>query len=261
MKTGEAAIRDLEERGLNAWPALQTLFVQGWVVRFAQGYTKRANSACALGPDAAPLTRIGPDIEAFYRRNGQKLVFRLSPLAAPDDDTWLDERGYRQIEPTHVMRREGLPDRSPAPPPGFTLAFAEHPDDAWINGFTAGDRHGTAGRETLRLMLDALRPPAFFATLIHGDTVQPGSACGYGIAVIERGGVGLFDIQIARELHGRGLGRFLVEAMLARARNSGADHAWLQVLAANAPACALYARLGFVPLYGYSYRVRPERDP
>jgi len=43
-----AAVRGLEERAFNAWPALQTVLVDGWAFRWANGYTKRANSANAL---------------------------------------------------------------------------------------------------------------------------------------------------------------------------------------------------------------------
>lgn len=252
MSAAQAAIRDLEERGLNAWPALQSVFRQGWIVRFAKGYTKRANSACALGPDAAPLAEIGPDIEALYARHGQRAIFRLSPLASPEDDAWLAQRGYRRIEPTHVMRLADLPQHAPEPPAGYALGFADHADAAWIAGFTAGDRHGVAGRETLAAMLAAIRPQALFASLWH-----EGVACGYGIAVMERRGVGLFDIQIAQTRRGLGLGRFLVGSLLSRARCDGADHAWLQVLVENEVACGLYRSFGFAPVYDYVYRVTP----
>ena len=37
-------IRTLEELSMNALPALQTMLYGGWVLRFANGYTRRANS-------------------------------------------------------------------------------------------------------------------------------------------------------------------------------------------------------------------------
>ena len=39
----------LEERGFNAWPAPRNVYFGGWVFRLGGGYTKRANSANALG--------------------------------------------------------------------------------------------------------------------------------------------------------------------------------------------------------------------
>jgi N-acetylglutamate synthase len=39
-----AMIRYIEELALNAWPSLQPLLLDGSVVRFANGYTRRANS-------------------------------------------------------------------------------------------------------------------------------------------------------------------------------------------------------------------------
>jgi hypothetical protein len=38
----------LEEVAMHAWPALQQMPFDGWIVRFAPGYTKRANSVNPL---------------------------------------------------------------------------------------------------------------------------------------------------------------------------------------------------------------------
>lgn len=40
----------LEELSMNALPALQTILYDGWVIRFADGYSNRANSVNPIYP-------------------------------------------------------------------------------------------------------------------------------------------------------------------------------------------------------------------
>jgi hypothetical protein len=40
----------------------------------------------------------------------------------------------------------------------------------------------------------------------------------------------------------------------------GAQHAAVLVTKANAPANALYTRLGMTPLQGYHYRIKPQTE-
>jgi len=51
-------IRDLESRSMTAWPSFQTIIDDGWVQRFAGGYSGRANSVYPLYP--GPSTRCIP---------------------------------------------------------------------------------------------------------------------------------------------------------------------------------------------------------
>nr|WP_246346821.1 GNAT family N-acetyltransferase [Sphingomonas jinjuensis] len=88
------------------------------------------------------------------------------------------------------------------------------------------------------------------ATLVDG-----GEPVGWGIAGFGDGRACLYDIAVAADHRGQGLGQRLVSAILAWAAAEGAGEALLQVLDANEPARRLYRGLGFVDAYPYHYRV------
>ncbi|MDJ1157471.1 GNAT family N-acetyltransferase [Chelatococcus sp. SYSU_G07232] len=231
---------------MNAWPALQTVLADGWVMRFSEGYTKRANSACAFLPHPKPIAEMAQEIEASYARHGQPAIMRITPLAHPDDAEWLAERGFRSIDETLILTAP-LTDQGG----DRRIVVDARPSEAWLVGFAAGNRYGPSVRPTLEKMLAAIRPQAGYATLI-----EAGEARAYGLAVVERGMVGLFDILVESAHRGRGLGRALVSSLMAWGREQGAAEAYLQVMATNAPAIALYRSLGFADAYRYAYWLR-----
>jgi ribosomal protein S18 acetylase RimI-like enzyme len=75
-----------------------------------------------------------------------------------------------------------------------------------------------------------------------------------GIAVEADGLVGLFCLAVDPARRRAGLGTALVRSLLAA---SGASVAYLQVEENNAPAVALYTRLGFAEAYRYCHRIAP----
>jgi N-acetylglutamate synthase len=64
--------RSCEERIVNCWPAVETLLIGDFVVRLANGYSSRANSASPIR-DGAQLSDSEIDvIEGIYRDAGLK---------------------------------------------------------------------------------------------------------------------------------------------------------------------------------------------
>jgi RimJ/RimL family protein N-acetyltransferase len=68
---------------------------------------------------------------------------------------------------------------------------------------------------------------------------------------------GIFDVVSASSARGKGYATLACADLLAWAQRHGARAAYLQVSANNAPAVAVYRKLGFATSYTYHYRGRP----
>lgn len=249
-----ARVRAVEERAFNAWPALSTLVAEGWLLRFADGYTKRANSINAWRP-AASLSTILPHASTLYAARRLPVIVRLSPLAPPGTDDMLAGLGFARADETIVMTAALAPGRADADGSHVAdsaISLSPLPETAWCAGFATANAVPEHRRAIHDRMLAAIPPPAAFASVSEGS-----GAIGWGLAAVERGYVGLFDIVTLPASRRRGAARRLVGALLDWATANGAAHAYLQVVAANDPAIALYRRLGFTELYRYHYRIAP----
>ena len=90
------AIRTHECRAFRTWPAATMERLDGWILRFNDGVTHRANSVFTVdfpeGSDAAAAIAAA---EAFFAAHGQPPCFMISPASIPRDlDRRLAARGY-----------------------------------------------------------------------------------------------------------------------------------------------------------------------
>ena len=243
-------IRLIEELSLNAWPCLRQLSHDGWLLRFAAGYTGRSNSVQPRDDGVLDVHDKIRFCEAAYGAAGLPCLFKLTAGARPADlDATLEQAGYRAFNHTSVQACE-LPALSLSSPEH--VVACDRLDDAWMAAFAAfrslPDRHVA----TLRAMLAKLRLPTQYVTVMQdGDIV----ACGLG--VLEHPWVGLFDIGTREDRRRRGNATAVVTSLLAWARGEGAEKSYLQVAADNTPAVNLYAKLGFREMYRYWYRSKP----
>ena len=243
--------RTLEELGLNAWPALSSMLYDGWILRFGGGFTRRANSVNPLYASSLPLEEKIEVCEAAYARCKQASVFKLTTVSQPTTlDNVLAEAGY-QGEATTSVQVADLSRHALTLDPAISLT--EHPSDQWLDDQAVLVGGPEPHRGVERLMLESIVPPKAFASL-HWD----GQPLAIGLAVAERGYVGLASIVTAVEARNQGLGRRLVGHLLAWGQQQGARTAYLAVMLDNAPALRLYARFGFREAYRYWYRVKRQ---
>ena len=245
----------LEEITLNAWPALQHVFFDGWVLRFANGYTKRANSVNPLFASSLPTLDKIATCERIYREKGLRPVFKLTPFSHPAEiDDLLAQQNYKKIDETCVLYLDltqlDIAQRANHLPEPLQIKELEE----WLAIFCDLQESSIDSHQTHLAMLKLISSPCLPVTWQN----EAGAHVASAIGVLENEYFGLFDMVTKPRYRQRGYGTKLIAGMLQWARQQGARHAYLQVVEANTPARRLYHKLGYRELYRYWYRVPKE---
>lgn len=242
-------ILELEELGMNARPALYNVAYDGWLLRMANGYTRRANSVHPLYGSTLPLDQKIATCEQLYAAHGLRTIFKLTEVSQPGDlEAALAARGYERDNGALIMTAPL--DSTPRISDRATIARAI--TDNWINHYGRLNVERPEHRDILARLFGAMpTPTAYIMLALHEQVV------GVAIAAFERGVVGIFGLAVDPDFHRRGLGSELVETCLAWGVGEGAHSAYLQVVDDNTPAIALYRRFHFSECYRYWYRQQP----
>ena len=249
------AILQLEELTLNTSPAIHQSYFDGWVLRASNTDTRRANSVTALYPSARPLAEKVDYCEAWFLLRNQPIIFRLTEeLSPPGLDTLLAERGYAREVETLVMTLPITEPQSMANlPKGLTVI-----ERSTAEGIA--DAHRLKGGGIEAVAQDLKRQSVWRGAQKFLALQSPVGIMSCGMARIEDGHVGIFNMRTAAVERGRGYAGMLVANLIKWGREEGAHMAFLQVDRENTSALTIYRRLGFVPQYLYWHRLRPSID-
>lgn len=242
-------MNNIEEALFASWPALEEESFFGWKLRFANGYTKRANSANAsVRLDNLSDAQIGY-IEEFFKERKQKAIFRLTSFCTSQEiDDMLADRKYRFMDLSIVM----------------TISLANvvcnnsdkcdflNKTSHWLSIFQKISNAKHEVQKTHLMMLDKIMGDTAYAVI-----EEDGKPVCCGLGVVHKELLGLYDIVAAPGWRGQGLATKICSDLMAWGKSIGAKKGYLQVVGSNSTAINLYEKLGFRRSYTYWYRVQP----
>ncbi|MEL6750465.1 MAG: GNAT family N-acetyltransferase [Pseudomonadota bacterium] len=239
-------VRRLEAVSFRSWPAAKTVYDGTWALRLTAGHpAKRLNSLNPLDPgDNRDIGSRLARAERLFESYDRPLILRASPLCPPELNEILDNRGWRTFDKTIVMT---------ANLDGETEAVERVPlQDVgrWIDACVTMGEVDKAVKPGLRELISAVEGEVG----LFLDEADDGAPRAAAMAVRFGDLLGLFEIVTHPDARRAGHGRSIVASAMQWGRSHGARQAWLQVVAENEAACALYASMGFAPVYSYVYR-------
>ena len=241
-------IQTIEELSLNAWPALQTMLYDGWLLRFSGGYTPRANSVNPLYLSSLPPLEKIEFCQREYRARGLPAIFKLTPTSQPPGlDEVLSGLGWSRQAPTsvQVLDLKGW-ERGQS----STTHLSAQADSSWQEAFARMSGIALNRRQLHEQILAAVLPATCYAAVHIGSEI---AACGLGI--LQGSNIGLYDIVTDARFRRQGYALRVVRGLLDWGASQGAQQAYLQVMLDNTPALSLYSQVGFGEIYQYWYRV------
>ena len=240
---------------MTAWPGLRAVPLGGWLLRFGDGHTKRANSLTLLrGEGGDPAARLARS-EGLFADAGLPACVRFSDYADAPTRRALDDFGYAEPFDTTVTLWRSLESSDHLAAEAEILAGA--PTAEWLDDKDRINADSPADAAARRKILAAIAVPAAYAG-VRGPDGRYGAVA---YVAVHQGIASLNMVATDPALRGRRMAEQACAGLLAWARtDAGAREACLQVVETNAPARRLYARMGFGdPLYRYHYRLKGQR--
>jgi N-acetylglutamate synthase len=246
------SIDDLERAAAQGWRATQTQRLGGWLLRAAEGFTGRANSALGVGDPGLPLPAAAARVTSWYRTRGLPAMIAVpypaGRPAASELDCVLADLGWSvRAGAASVMTARAAQLRSLLPG-SVPVRLDSRPDAAWLA------RYHYRGQQLPPVALELLTSApwqAFASVRADGDAVA------IGRVAVAGDWAGLTAIEVDPRYRRQGLAGTITTALTTAAVQRGAHAIYLQVADDNSAARALYGRLGFAEHHGYHYRVAP----
>ncbi len=245
-------LQRLEEISLNASPFIQQIIYDGWLLRFSEGQSKRANGVSVIAPSSLPLESKIKECEAWYAAKNLPAVFRVTSMTKDKAlDATLVQLGYEISEHVDTL---WMPLTAPSPVNNQAQAnVLVLPFDEWSQELYSIRAESNTQRD---IHMRRIQPVAGNVTCyaLFPEGSENAAVCAQTIREAQYSGI--FNVFTKQSHRGSGLARSLMHSVLDIERQAGVQTAYLQVTQQNTAARRLYDALGFSFAYEYWYRVK-----
>jgi ribosomal protein S18 acetylase RimI-like enzyme len=249
-------IATLDQLAAHALPAEVCSNVDGWLLRYHYGMTRRANSVLPLRQGKLSTSEKLHLVEAFYARANQPARFQVSPACAPHDlPDILSARGYQVDTVTSVQLADTQTVLTRAKAKLFEVWLQKAVTPAWLEHETRFAHPERAQHPAYRSLFENVPTPCTFASLRQENAVIALGLCVFHPTTHQ---AGLFNIATQTTMRRRGAATTLLYYLAKWADKQGATQLYLQVETQNTSANALYAKLGFETHYSYQHWYKPH---
>lgn len=238
--------RNYDELTINAFPAIKTELYDGWILRYSDGFTYRANCIIPLYESLINWDMKRMECEKRYQAKGLPAVFKISSDMSKEWEELLYHHDYKKVKTVDLMSMS-LSDKN----------FLKHEsvsaeagiNDDWLVRFQKLCKiNNSHFKEIQKSILSHINSLVYTV-----QVVQDGNTIGSGYAVLESDKMGLYGIHTEERYRRMGIGYLITNALLAKGKEHGMKEAYLQVFSGNEGAIHLYHKLGFDKQYSYSF--------
>jgi GNAT superfamily N-acetyltransferase len=242
--------KSLEFAAFSAWPAKEQFERSGIVYRISSGYTKRANSANIIGAINSDSTQLIKKTEQLFADKELPCIFRtLSFSPQFEFEQHLKAKQYQNVNLSCVLSKKLQAVTQPVMPAHIKIEILTISE--WFEYFCMLNKQDDKLMQGhLDILLRIKDLCSAMVLRVKGEVV----ACVLG--VIHEDLLGIFDLYSAEHVRGKGYANMLIQALCNWAWQQGATQSYLQVLADNKSALALYEHLHYRHCYQYSYWIK-----